>query len=52
MQVEPKMREGFVRKRRGGLVWAIAIAGGILEIFDDSALGADVREQLGEREVG
>jgi hypothetical protein len=46
------MREGFIRKRRGGLVWAIALASGILEIFDGAALGADVREQLGEREIG
>ncbi len=47
MQVEPKMREGFVREWRGGLGQAIALAGGILEIFDGAALGADVREQLG-----
>ncbi len=52
MQVKPKMREGVVRERRGGLVWAIALAGGILQIFDGAALGADVRKQLGEREVG
>jgi hypothetical protein len=43
MQVEPKMREGFVHERRGGLVWAIALASGICEIFDGAALGADVR---------
>ncbi len=47
MQVKPKMRDGFVRERGGGLVWAITLAGGILEIFDGAALGADVREQLG-----
>ncbi len=44
MQVEPKMSEGIVRERRGGLGRAIALAGGVLDSFDGAALGADVRE--------